>query len=167
MVLVGLMGSGKSTIGFRLAQSLDWAFCDTDREIERLTGADIPWIFEKEGEQGFRLREQQVLQRALTEPGQVISTGGGVVEWAENRTLLSQSDAQVIYLFAPSSVLYKRVGHDPNRPLLASGDARGTLQRLFERRDPSYREVADLVIETHTGSPKGVVSRILEFLGTA
>ena len=66
------MGSGKSTIGFRLAQSLDWAFCDTDREIERLTGADIPWIFEKEGEQGFRLREQQVLQRALTEPGQVI-----------------------------------------------------------------------------------------------
>ena len=105
MVLIGLMGSGKSTIGHRLAQSLDWAFCDTDKEIERSTGADIPWIFEKEGEAGFRKREHQALAEALQRPNQILSTGGGVVELPENRDLLQKAGAQVIYLYAPPGAL--------------------------------------------------------------
>lgn len=161
------MGSGKSTIGFRLAQSFDWAFCDTDREIERSTGADIPWIFEKEGESGFRVREHSALEAALTTSEQVVSTGGGIVEMAENRALLQASDAQVIYLYAPSDALFKRIGQDPNRPLLANKDPKGTLQALLERRDPLYRSVADFIVETHTGSPKTVLSRIQEYLGFA
>lgn len=160
MVLIGLMGSGKSTIGHRLAQSLDWAFCDTDKEIERSTGADIPWIFEKEGEAGFRKREHQALAEALERPDQILSTGGGVVELSENRDLLRKASVQVVYLYAPPGALYRRVGNDPNRPLLAQGNARDTLQRLFDRRDPWYREVADLVVPTHRSNLREVVEHI-------
>lgn len=161
VVLVGLMGSGKSTIGFRLAQSLDWAFCDTDRDIEASTGADIPWIFEKEGEEGFRKREHQALLDALERSNTVISTGGGIVELPENRAALQASEAQVIYLSAPPDALFKRVGQDPNRPLLAQGDALATLERLYKRRDPWYREVASQIIDTRQSSPKGVLSACL------
>lgn len=155
------MGSGKSTIGYRLAQSLDWAFCDTDREIEASTGADIPWIFEKEGEEGFRRREHQALIDVLDRRNTVISTGGGIVELPENRALLESAEASVIYLSAPAESLFKRVGQDPNRPLLATGDPMATLERLFSRRDPWYRQVANIVIDTRKSSPKGVLGACL------
>jgi len=162
VVLLGLMGSGKSTIGNRLAQSLDWAFCDTDREIERSTGADIPWIFEKEGEAGFRRREHAALCDALLKTNTVISTGGGVVELEQNRQRLAESDAWVVYLAAPPKVLFARVGQDASRPLLAQGDALGTLSTLHDRRDPLYRALADCVIQTDRLSPKLVLNEILE-----
>ena len=162
VVLLGLMGSGKSTIGNRLAQSLDWAFCDTDHEIEKSTGADIPWIFEKEGEAGFRKREHTALCEALGRREAVISTGGGIVELQENHELLRQSDAMVVYLAAEPQALFERVGQDPNRPLLAQGDAQGTLARLHERRHPWYQDLSDVVIHTDQMPPKLVVSEIIE-----
>ncbi|MGB0957090.1 MAG: shikimate kinase [Litorivicinus sp.] len=160
------MGSGKSTIGYRLAQSLDWAFCDTDKQIEIATGADIPWIFEKEGEAGFRRRERTALLAALSDPRTVLSTGGGVVELEENRQDLINSDAFVIYLKATVGELVRRVGSDPNRPLLQGGDPEQLLTRLLERRGPWYESVASFTAHTDRVSPKTLSERLLERIAT-
>jgi shikimate kinase len=166
IVLVGPMGSGKSTIGYRLAQSLDWAFCDTDKQIEEATGADIPWIFEKEGEAGFRRRERTALLDSLGRRGSIVSTGGGVVELAENRADLIASDAFVVYLKATPAELARRVGNDPNRPLLQGDDPVAVLTRLLNRRGAWYEAVASHTAHTDRMNPKTLSDSLLERIAT-
>lgn len=141
------MGAGKTTIGKKLAEQLELRFVDSDHEIEVRTGVDIAFIFEKEGEAGFRRREQSALDDLSQLPGIVLATGGGAVLLAENRSHL-KSRGFVVYLHASVSQQFARVERSDNRPLLAQGDRRETLTRLFAERDPLYREVADLVLDT-------------------
>lgn len=146
IVLVGPMGAGKSTIGRGLAGLLRRSFHDTDDEIRKRTGVDIPTIFEFEGEEGFRRREAAVLDSLLEKDGIILATGGGIVERPENRERLK--DAFVIYLRVPVDEQFRRTRRSRNRPLLTqSEDPRARLQALFERRDPLYQEVADMVLE--------------------
>ena len=145
--LVGPMGAGKTTVGKKLAEQRGLRFVDSDHEIEERTGVDIAFIFEKEGEQGFRRREQQVLQDLTSQRSIVLATGGGAVLLAENRSHL-KARGFVVYLHASVNQQYTRVERSDNRPLLATGDRRETLTRLFAERDPLYREVADLVLDT-------------------
>ena len=162
VVLIGPMGSGKSTIGHRLAQSLDWAFCDTDKAVEACTGADIPWIFEKEGEAGFRRREHQALVDALARKHSVISTGGGIVELPENRELLKQSGAFVVYLKASVVALAARVGNDPNRPLLQKDNPKTVLTRLLKRRGAWYEETAVTMVRTDRTNPRALADQLAQ-----
>ena len=145
--LVGMMGAGKTTIGRGLARVLGRQFIDLDHELEARCGVRIPTIFEIEGEEGFRKRESMVLDECTRQRGIVLATGGGAVMAADNRQALSQRGI-VIYLRASVDELYRRTARDRNRPLLATADPRGTLATLLERRDPLYREIADLVVDT-------------------
>lgn len=157
--LVGPMGAGKTTIGQQLARDLHKRFKDSDREIEERTGADIPLIFELEGEDGFRRREQDVIDELSTGENIVLATGGGSVLRAENRARLS-SRGFVIYLYAPLEHLLERTSRNRNRPLLQVADPRARLQAILEERDPLYREVADLVVKTDHRSVRSVVRAI-------
>ena len=161
--LVGPMGAGKTTIGKYLAQQLKLQFADTDSEIERRTGADIPWIFEIEGEEGFRAREQQVVEEMTDWSDYVLATGGGVVMRAENRRALA-SRGFVIYLHATIDEQVRRTQKDKRRPLLQTGDPEQTLRELMAIRDPLYREIADHVINTDGCSPKTVAQRLVKEL---
>lgn len=145
--LVGPMGVGKTTIGRQLAQLLDYDFFDSDREIEQRTGASIPWIFDMEGEEGFRRREQAVIDELTVRHSIVLATGGGAVIKTENRSCLKQRGI-VIYLKAELDELLARTRNDKNRPLLQTEDPRAKLQALLEQREPWYLEVADLVFDT-------------------
>ena len=162
--LVGPMGAGKSTIGRLLAKELKLSFKDSDKEIERRCGADIPWIFDREGEQGFRDREVAVLADLAQLEGVVLATGGGTVLREENRRTLAQG-GQVIYLHASVDQQVTRTARDRQRPLLQTTDPRGVLQRLMEKRDPLYRQVADLVVEVDDRSKYHVLAEIVERLG--
>lgn len=157
--LVGLMGAGKTTVGRQLAKRLHRRFVDSDHEIEERTGVRVPVIFEIEGEAGFRKRETQVLAQLAREQGLVLATGGGIVLAEENRRCLRNSGI-VIYLSAPPAVLYERTRHDRNRPLLQVDDPLAKLQALYEQRDPLYREIADIVIESRDGAANVLVQRI-------
>ena len=159
VVLVGPMGAGKSSVGRRLAARLGFEFADTDAEIERRTGVDIPYIFEREGEPGFRQREAQVLSDWVGKPDTVLATGGGIIVTSENIALLA-AHAPVVYLHASVAQQFERVRHGKHRPLLAGDDPKGTLTRLFETRDPVYREVADLFIDTDGERVERVARRI-------
>ncbi len=161
--LVGPMGAGKTTIGKYLAQQLKLQFADTDSEIERRTGADIPWIFEIEGEEGFRSREQQVVEEMTDWNDYVLATGGGVVMRSENRRALA-SRGFVIYLHATIDEQVRRTQKDKRRPLLQTGDPEQTLRELMAIRDPLYREIADHVINTDGCSPKTVAQRLVKEL---
>jgi len=161
--LVGPMGAGKTTIGKYLAQQLKLQFADTDSEIERRTGADIPWIFEIEGEEGFRSREQQVVEEMTDWNDYVLATGGGVVMRAENRRALA-SRGFVIYLHATVDEQVRRTQKDKRRPLLQTGDPEQTLRELMAIRDPLYREISDHVINTDGCSPKTVAQRLVKEL---
>ena len=161
--LVGPMGAGKTTIGKYLAQQLKLQFADTDSEIERRTGADIPWIFEIEGEEGFRSREQQVVEEMTDWNDYVLATGGGVVMRAENRRALA-SRGFVIYLHATIDEQVRRTQKDKRRPLLQTGNPEQTLRELMAIRDPLYREIADHVINTDGCSPKTVAQRLVKEL---
>lgn len=162
--LVGPMGAGKSTIGRYLADHLKLRFADTDTEIEARTGADIPWIFDVEGEEGFRDREQQVVEEMTQWDGVVLATGGGVVMRPENRKVLG-SRGYVVYLFASLAEQVRRTRKDRRRPLLQGGNPEETLRALFALRDPLYSEIADLVIETDGCSPRTVAQRLVRQLG--
>lgn len=164
--LVGPMGAGKTTIGKFLAQGLGLGFADTDAEVERRTGADIPWIFDVEGEEGFRDREEQVVQEMTTWDDTVLATGGGVVIRASNRQVLSERGF-VVYLFATLDEQVRRTRKASNRPLLNGDDPEGTLRDLMALRDPLYREIADYVIDTDDSSPKTVAQRLLKELRDA
>ena len=159
--LVGPMGAGKSTIGRQLARSLHLTFLDSDREIEKRTGVDIPLIFELEGESGFRRREKDVIDTLSARPGIVLATGGGAVLDADNRRHLS-SRGYVIYLHTSVEQQLKRIAHDKNRPLLQTADPRQRLVELMEFRDPLYREVADWTIETDGCRVRDVAQKIIQ-----
>lgn len=144
--LVGLMGSGKTTIGRTLAKRLEREFIDSDRVIEARTGVSIPTIFEIEGEDGFRKREMQVIADIAEKRGVVCATGGGVVLRPENRERMRASGF-VAYLDVPPHQLWERTKRDRNRPLLQVEDPLRRLHELHEQRDALYREVADRVID--------------------
>lgn len=145
--LVGPMGVGKTTIGRQLAQLLQYEFVDSDREIESRTGASIPWIFDMEGEEGFRKREQNMIDELTEQPGIVLATGGGAVIRAVNRDHLKKRGI-VVYLKAELDELLARTRNDRNRPLLQTDDPRSRLQALIQAREPWYLEVADIVFDT-------------------
>ena len=162
IVLVGPMGAGKTTIGRHLARKLGYEFNDSDRELEFRTGANIPWIFDVEGESGFRDRESRVIEELLAQDGVVVATGGGAVLRPENRETLGR--ALVIYLKVPPGLQYERTRRDRNRPLLQSEDPRSVLERLFRERDPLYAGMADIVVEGGKRSPRSLVRRIVSEL---
>src|SRR5262245_17189927 len=145
--LVGMMGAGKTTVGRLLARRLKLRFVDSDQEIEARCGVKIPLIFEIEGEAGFRAREAQVLAELTALEGIVLGTGGGAVLAEENRKRLS-AHGTVVYLRAKPEDLFERVRHDRNRPLLATADPLGRLGELYTQRDPLYRAIADLTVDT-------------------
>lgn len=155
------MGAGKSTIGRLLAKELRLQFKDSDKEIEQRTGADIPWIFDVEGEQGFREREQLMVAELCELQGVVIATGGGVVLRAENRKALREG-GRVVYLHASVEQQLERTSRDRNRPLLRTAEPGKVLRALMEIRDPLYREIADVIIETDERPPRLVVQEIIE-----
>jgi shikimate kinase len=147
--LVGMMGAGKTTVGKKLAKSLSLQFVDLDHEIEKNTGVTIPTIFEIEGENGFRRRESQVLER-MQGNSLIVATGGGVVLNPVNRARMAASGF-VVYLHASAELLYARTKNDKGRPLLQVADPLARIRGLVERRDPLYREVADMVVESGAG----------------
>lgn len=157
--LVGLMGSGKSTVGRHLARRLRRRFIDSDHEIEARTGVGIPLIFEIEGEAGFRAREQAMIEELTTLAGVVLATGGGAVLAAENRSAL-RARGIVVYLRAAVDDLFARTRHDRNRPLLQTPDPRAKLAELFGQRDPLYQEVADVTVESGAQNVHGLVRRL-------
>ena len=159
--LVGPMGAGKSTIGRQLSRELKLDFADTDREIEDRSGADIPWIFDVEGETGFRKREANIIAELTQRRDLVIATGGGAVEIPENRQHLS-ARGTVIYLFATVEQQVARTAKDKNRPLLQSTDPRQVLEDLFAKRHPLYDEIADITVTTGTQSPRSLATEVIE-----
>ena len=161
--LVGMMGAGKTTAGRLLARRLKRAFLDSDQEIERRCGVKIPVIFEIEGEAGFRQREAAVIAELTALQDVVLATGGGAILAPESRRLLA-ARGTVVYLHAPPESLYERVRHDRNRPLLATPDPRARLAALYAERDPLYREVADVVIDTGRQSAQRLARQLLSRL---
>lgn len=159
--LVGPMGAGKSAVGRHLARNLHLTFVDSDDEVESRTGVDIAFIFEKEGEQGFRTREAAAIDDLTRMDGVVLATGGGAVMNADNRSHLG-GRGFVVYLYTTvdQQVLRTRKGRE--RPLLESGDPRGTLQELLRKRDPLYRDIADLVVETDGRKVHAVANEIVD-----
>jgi len=162
--LIGPMGAGKTTIGKQLAQSLGMSFRDSDHEIQERTGVDISTIFEYEGEDGFRQREEQVIDDLTQVDNQVLATGGGAVTRPLNRQHLSARGI-VFYLSCTPQQQYQRTYRDRNRPLLQTEDPLARLQALMEERDPMYRETADYVVTTEGRGAGTVANEILEMLG--
>ena len=161
--LVGLMGAGKTTIGRLLARRLNMSFVDSDHEIEARTGASVPWIFEIEGEASFRRREADMIRELTARQGLVLATGGGAVLNAESRALLA-ARGTVVYLRASVHSILQRTSHDKNRPLLQTADPRRKLEDLTAQREPLYREIADLVIDTGRPNVQSMVQTILDQL---
>lgn len=164
--LVGPMGAGKSAIGRALALALDCPFHDTDAEIERRTGVDIAYIFEKEGEAGFRVRERQVVAELTALPGIVLATGGGTVLDPGNRAAL-RSGGKVVYLTVSIDQQLRRTRRRSHRPLLDTPDPRARLNELLAEREPLYREVADITVPTDGHRVPAMVSKILAALDDA
>jgi shikimate kinase len=163
LFLVGPMGAGKTTIGKMLADELGLEFVDVDREIESRSGVDIPWIFDKEGEAGFRLRESAALKELSILDSVLISTGGGAVMSAQNRRLMSERGT-VIYLHTSVEEQVRRTSRDRKRPLLQNDDPATVLAQLMAIREPLYREVAAIVIDTDGRGPKVVAQDLAERL---
>jgi len=162
--LVGMPGSGKSTIGKALAKALNRPFIDLDQAIEERCGVAIPVIFEIEGESGFRKRESTVLQEVTADPSNaVVSTGGGAVVAEQNRQTMRQRGV-VIYLKATLDELVKRTSRDRNRPLLNTDDPQAKLQALLEQRRPLYEAAADLCLETGTAGVSASVQQLVSKL---
>jgi shikimate kinase len=163
LILVGMMGAGKTTVGRLLARRLKRAFYDSDEEIERRCGVRIPVIFDIEGEAGFRVRETQAIAELCALEDVVLATGGGAVLAEENRRRLA-AHGIVVYLHARPGYLWQRVRHDRNRPLLATPDPQKRLEALYAVRDPLYREVADIVMDTGKQSVQTLTRDLLERL---
>ncbi|WP_404400606.1 shikimate kinase AroK [Idiomarina seosinensis] len=163
--LVGPMGAGKSTIGRQIARQLHLDFFDSDTEIERRTGADISWVFELEGEEGFRVREEKVLEDLTEHTGIVLATGGGSIISKDSRNRLSARGI-VVYLKTTIDKQLARTQRDKRRPLIAEAEEpRKVLEQLAEIRDPLYEEIADITVRTDDQSAKVVVNEIIEQLG--
>jgi shikimate kinase len=163
LFLTGPMGAGKSTIGRQLSKRLRMAFYDSDHEIERRTGVDIPLIFEFEGEAGFRKREQTVIDQLTRKPDIVLATGGGAILDPVNRAHLARR-GHVIYLHTPVEVQLARTANDRNRPLLQTDAPRARLEELMRVREPLYLETAELVIDTTGKRVRDVVREIVDKL---
>lgn len=163
LILVGLMGAGKTSVGKALARLLGKSFVDSDHEIERVTGVKIPLIFEIEGEAGFRLRESKMLAELVQHQNLVLATGGGAVLSKENRDLLA-ANGIVIYLRAPVRSLIKRTRRDRNRPLLQVPDPAAKLAALYEQRDPLYSGMARLIVDTGDQSVRVLAGQIVDKL---
>ena len=163
LFLVGPMGAGKSAVGRQLARMLHLAFHDSDEEIEARTGVDIPFIFEKEGEEGFRKREAAVIDDLTDQEGIVLATGGGAIVDPGNRNFLG-ARGFVVYLYTTVDQQLARTRRGRQRPLLEKDDPRQVLETLMAHRDPLYREVADLIVETDGRKVKAVANEILERL---
>lgn len=161
--LVGPMGAGKSAVGRQLGRMLHLDFMDSDDEIESRTGVDISFIFEKEGEEGFRKREAKAIDDLTRKDGIVLATGGGAVVDPQNRSHLG-ARGLVIYLYTTVEQQLARTQKGRQRPLLESGDRKEILKALMDQRDVLYREVADLVIDTDGRKVKAVANEILERL---
>jgi shikimate kinase len=161
--LVGLMGAGKTTVGKLLAKRFNKTFIDSDHEIEKRTGVNIPLIFELEGEAGFRAREAAVIEELARQRNIVLATGGGAVLSQQNRDNLRRNGT-VIYLRAKVEDLWQRTRHDKNRPLLQTADPQAKLKELFAQRDPLYREIADIIVDSGAQSVHALVHQIEEQL---
>lgn len=157
--LIGPMGAGKSTIGRLLSQELKFEFFDSDKVIEERCGANIPWIFDKEGEAGFREREVAVIEEMTRLSSIVLATGGGAILREENRRHLA-SRGTVVYLCTSVEQQISRTSRDRNRPLLRTANPEQVLRDLFAVRDPLYRSVADIIIETDQRNPRWVVQEL-------
>lgn len=157
------MGAGKTTIGRQLAKSLDLDFYDSDHEIESHTGVNIPTIFDLEGEEGFRNREQAMIDELTQCENIVLATGGGAVLKPENREHL-QNRGTVIYLHSNIDQLLERTKKDKNRPLLQTDDPRKRFEEILSVREPLYRETADIVINTNKQSITYTVNMIIKEL---
>ena len=162
--LIGPMGSGKTAVGRHLARALRLPFHDSDAEIERRTGVDVSFIFEKEGEAGFRQREREAIEALTALEGIVLATGGGAVLLVENRQRLAARGC-VVYLQTSVAQQADRVRHGRNRPLLASGDADTRLGELMHVRAPLYEEIADIVVATDGRRVGSVAEQVLQQLG--
>ena len=161
--LVGPMGAGKSTVGRQLAKSLGRDFYDSDKEIEKRTGVSIAWIFEMEGEAGFRLRERKVIDELTELKNIVLATGGGAVLAEENRRAL-RSRGYVVYLSASVEQLLRRTNKDKNRPLLQADKPEDKITDLITERTPLYKDVADIELRTGDQSIQYVVSGLIKQL---
>jgi len=163
LFLIGPMGAGKSAVGRQLARMLHLSFVDSDDEIESRTGVDIPFIFEKEGEEGFRKREAKVIDDLSALDGVVLATGGGAVVDPQSRSRLG-ARGLVVYLHTTVDQQLARTQKGRHRPMLENGDRQKILEELMELRDPMYREIADLIVETDGRKVKAVANEILERL---
>lgn len=163
IIFVGPMGAGKTTIGKQLARQLGKTFYDSDRVIEERTGANIPLIFELEGEDGFRRREKAVIAELTQMDNIVLATGGGAILDPENRDQITRQGF-VIYLNAPLEQLIKRTSKDRNRPLLQTADPHKKLEEILNVRDPLYREVADEIVETDNSPARNVVKKLMAII---
>ncbi|MEO3480239.1 shikimate kinase [Phaeobacter sp. CAU 1743] len=163
IVMVGMMGAGKTAVGRALAARLDVPFLDSDHEIEAAANMSIPEIFSRDGEPFFRIKERQVIARLLEEERGVLSTGGGAFLSEENRTLITEGGVSV-WLQADLEVLWNRVRHRDSRPLLRTSDPKATLRELYDARVPFY-EKADLTVKSDgQASIETMVDRVLEAL---
>ena len=161
--IVGPMGSGKSTVGKIISSELFLNFFDTDEEIETRTGASIDWIFDLEGEEGFRKRESNILEEMVQQNSSVLSTGGGIILSESNRELLS-SRGTVFYLATPIKVQLERTSKDKDRPLLKNGDPGKILEELHVARESLYEEVADYIVNTEGKSSQEVSTEIIKLV---
>lgn len=160
MFLIGMMGAGKTTAGRIIARRLKRPFYDSDHEVERRCGVRIPLIFEIEGEPGFRAREAALIGELSALEDVVLATGGGAVLSEASRRCLA-TRGTVIYLHAQPAALYERVRQDKNRPLLATADPLARLESLYAVRDPLYREIADIVVDTGRQSVQNLARQLL------
>jgi len=163
LFLVGPMGAGKSAVGRQLAKLLHLHFIDSDDEIEERTGVDIPFIFEKEGEEGFRKREAKIIDELTKRQGIVLATGGGAVADPDSRSRLG-GRGYVVYLRTSVTQQLERTQRGRERPLLSNGDREEVLTELMETRDPLYQEIADLVVDTDGRRVQTVAREIHESL---
>jgi shikimate kinase len=161
--IVGPMGSGKSTVGKIISSELFLNFFDTDEEIEARTGASIDWIFDLEGEEGFRKRESKILEEMVQQNSIVLSTGGGIILSESNRELLS-SRGTVFYLATPIAVQLERTSKDKDRPLLKNGDPGKILEELHVARESLYEGVADYIVNTEGKSSQEVSTEIIRLV---